>query len=66
MKALQNCVPEERIATTLNIDLAAIRHNRGVLNGVCPVAAKLLPWQRSISAAIRFASALVNRHASGR
>lgn len=53
MKALQNGVPEERIATTLNVDVAAIRQKRDLLNGVCPEAVTLLRDRRVTAAAIR-------------
>lgn len=53
MKALQNGVPEERIATTLNVDVAAIRMKRDLLNGICPEAVSLLKDRRVTAAAIR-------------
>ena len=53
MKALQNGVPEERIATTLNVDVAAIRMKRDLLNGICPEAVSLLKDRRVTVAAIR-------------
>lgn len=53
MKALQNGVPEERIATTLNVDVAAIRQKRDLLNGICPEAVTLLKDRRVTAAAIR-------------
>lgn len=53
MKALQNGVPEERIATTLNVDVAAIRMKRDLLNGICPEAVTLLKDRRITAAAIR-------------
>lgn len=53
MKALQNGVPEERIATTLNVDVAAIRQKRDLLCGVCSEAVTLLKDRRITAAAIR-------------
>lgn len=53
MKALQNGVPEERIATTLNVDVAAIRMKRDLLVGICPEAVSLLKDRRVTAAAIR-------------
>lgn len=53
MKALQNGVAEERIATTLHVDVAAIRQKRDLLNGMCPEAVSLLKDRRITAAAIR-------------
>ncbi len=53
MKALQNGVPEERIATTLNVDVGAIRMKRDLLNGICAEAVSLLKDRRVTAAAIR-------------
>lgn len=53
MKALQSGVPEDRIATTLNVDVGAIRMKRDLLNGVCPEAVTLLKDRRITAAAIR-------------
>jgi hypothetical protein len=53
MKALQSGVPEERIATTLNVDVGAIRLKRDLLNGICPEAVTLLKDRRITVAAIR-------------
>lgn len=53
MKALQSGVPEERIATTLNVDVAAIRMKRDLLNGICSEAVSLLKDRRVTAAAIR-------------
>lgn len=53
MKALQSGVPEERIATTLNVDVGAIRIKRDLLNGICPEAVTLLKDRRITAAAIR-------------
>lgn len=53
MKALQSGVSEERIATTLNVDVAAIRMKRDMLNGICTEAVTLLKDRRVTAAAIR-------------
>lgn len=53
MKALDNGVPEDRIATTLNVDVGAIRQKRDLLNGICPEAVSLLKDRRITTAAIR-------------
>ena len=42
LKALHSGVPEERIAKALNISLTTVRHNRSMLNGICPEAVDLL------------------------
>lgn len=53
MKALGNGVSEERIATTLNVDVTAIRQKRDLLNGVCPEAVSLLRDRHATVGAIR-------------
>ena len=42
MKAVQNGVSEEAIASALNIDVAKIREKKNLLNGICPEAVELL------------------------
>jgi len=42
MKAIQQGVSEERIAATLDIDVARIRQKRDLLTGICPEAVVLL------------------------
>jgi len=42
MKALEHGVSEQRIADTLNVDIAAIRKKRDMLDGICPEAVELL------------------------
>jgi ParB-like chromosome segregation protein Spo0J len=42
LKAIDMGVPEDRIAKTLNLSLATIRENRGMLRGICPEAIDLL------------------------
>ena len=42
LKALDAGVPDERIAKALNISVITVRHNRSMLNGICPEAVDLL------------------------
>ena len=42
LKAIERGVSEERIAKSLNVDVASIRRKRRLLNGICPEAAELL------------------------
>src|SRR5688572_23316827 len=42
LKALESGVPEERIASTLSVDVAAIRKKRDLLDGICAEAVELL------------------------
>ena len=42
MEALKSGVPEERIATTLNVDVAAIRRRIQMLDGICPEVVEML------------------------
>lgn len=42
MRALENGVSEERIASTLSVDAKAIRNKRDLLTGICPEAVVLL------------------------
>lgn len=42
MKALEQGVSDERIAATLNVDVARIRQKRDPLAGICPEAVELL------------------------
>jgi ParB-like chromosome segregation protein Spo0J len=42
LKAIDDGVPEDRIAKTLNLSLATIRENRSMLRGICPEALELL------------------------
>ena len=46
MRAIENGVSEKRIADTLNVDVAAIRHKRNLLAGICPEAVALLKDKR--------------------
>jgi hypothetical protein len=42
LKAIKNGVSEERIAKTLNVDVAKIKEKRNLLEGICPEAIDLL------------------------
>lgn len=42
LKAIENGVSEERIATALNVDIASIKKKRNLLDGICPEATELL------------------------
>lgn len=53
MKALENGVTEERIAATLNVDVAAIRKRRDLLDGICPETVELLRDRRAAPGALR-------------
>src|SRR5208282_2675247 len=46
MEAIRNGVWEERIAKTLDVDVAAIRRKRDLLEGICPEAVQLLKEKR--------------------
>jgi len=46
LKTLSNGITEQRIAETLNVDVAEIRKKRDMLNGVCPEAICLLKTHR--------------------
>ena len=53
MKALSSGVSEERIAQTLNVDIAAIRHKRDLLVGICDEAVELLKEKKASAGALR-------------
>ena len=42
LKAIKSGISEERIATVLHVDIAAIRQKRDLLNGICKEAAEIL------------------------
>ncbi|MEH2565220.1 plasmid partitioning protein RepB C-terminal domain-containing protein [Bradyrhizobium sp. AZCC 2289] len=42
LKAVEQGVPEDRIAKALNVDVGNIRRKRRLLDGICPEAAELL------------------------
>ena len=52
-KAIKNGVSEERIARTLNVNLATVKQKRDLLDGVCPEAVALLKDRRASAGAIR-------------
>jgi ParB-like chromosome segregation protein Spo0J len=53
VKAVENGVPEERIAAVLNLDLARIRNKRDLLQGICPEAVALLKDKKISGPALR-------------
>lgn len=53
MEAIRRGVSEERIAKTLDVDVAAIRRKRDLLDGVCPEAVQLLKEKRASDGAFR-------------
>jgi len=42
LRAVKNGIPEERIAKVLNVDIAAIRQKRDLLEGICKEASEIL------------------------
>jgi ParB-like chromosome segregation protein Spo0J len=53
MKAIEHKVPEERIASTLNVDVSAIRRKMNLLDGICPEAVALLKNRKVSAGALR-------------
>jgi ParB-like chromosome segregation protein Spo0J len=53
MEAIRQGVSEERIAKTLDVDVAAIRKKRDLLDGICPEAVQLLKEKRASNGAFR-------------
>jgi hypothetical protein len=53
MKAIKSGVTEARIAATLNVDIAAIRQKRDLLDGICPEAVALLREKRAAPGSLR-------------
>jgi hypothetical protein len=53
MEAIRRGVSEERIAKTLNVDVASIRRKRDLLDGICPEAVKLLQEKRAAATVFR-------------
>ena len=47
LEAIKRGVSEERIAKTLNVDVASIRRKRDLLDGICPEAVRLLKQKRA-------------------
>lgn len=52
-RAIKNGVSEDRIARTLNVDIALINQKRDLLEGVCPEAISLLRDKRTPANALR-------------
>jgi len=52
MEAIRQGVSEERIAKTLDVDVAAIRRKRDLLDGICPEAVQLLKEKRASTGAV--------------
>lgn len=53
LKAIKNGVSEERIAKTLNVNLATVKQKRDLLEDICPEAVALLKDRRASAGAIR-------------
>lgn len=53
MRAINNGVSESRIAKALDLDVAAIRQKRDLLDGICPEAVELLKDRRATGNAFR-------------
>jgi hypothetical protein len=53
LRAVRSGVSEERIARSLNVDVASIRQKRELLDGICPEAVQLLRDRRATGNALR-------------
>jgi hypothetical protein len=53
LRAVRAGVTEERIARSLNVDVAGIRQKRELLDGICPEAVHLLREKRATAPALR-------------
>ena len=53
MKAIESGVSEDRIAVTLNVDVASIRRKMSLLDGICPEAVALLKDRKASASALR-------------
>ena len=53
LKAIESGVSEERIAATLNVDVARIRQKRNLVSGICPEAVELLKEKRTAAGGLR-------------
>lgn len=53
LKAIKNGVSEERIARTLDVNLATVKQKRDLLEDICPEAVALLKDRRASAGAIR-------------
>lgn len=53
LRALKSGLSEERIARSLDVDVASIRQKRDLLDGICPEAVQLLRDKRATGNALR-------------
>lgn len=53
-KALDNGVPEERLARALNVDVKRLREKRDLLRGICPEAVELLRTRDVAASALHY------------
>lgn len=53
LRAIENGVPEKRIATTLNVDVECIRRKADLLDGICPEVAVILKDKKTTAGAFR-------------
>ena len=53
LRAVENGVPEKRIAKALNVDVAQIRRKLSLLDGICPEAVELLKNKHIVPGAFR-------------
>lgn len=53
LRATKNGVSEERIARSLNVNVASIRNKRELLDGICPEAVEILRERRTTGIAFR-------------
>jgi hypothetical protein len=53
LRAIENGVPEKRIATSLNVDIECIRRKADLLDGICPEVAVLLKDKKTTAGAFR-------------
>lgn len=53
LRAIRSGVSEERIARSLDVDVASIRQKRDLLDGICPEAVQLLREKRATGNALR-------------
>lgn len=53
MRAVDNGVPEERIAKTLNVDVAKIKQKMNLIRDICPEAVELLKDKNVVPKALR-------------
>ena len=53
LRAIKNGVSEERIAKTINVNLATVKQKRDLLTDICPEAIELLKTRRASAGALR-------------